>query len=101
MPGSPEADEDNLSYTFPAEPSELQTLSDENLARTWRKLAFANKHAHDRMVEHEMNYRLMRALKSYAVAAERSASRLNRLTVILVLLTVMLVVLTIVLAVTA
>jgi hypothetical protein len=43
----------------------------------------------------------MRALKSYAIAAERSASRLNRLTVILVLLTVMLVVLTIVLAVTA
>jgi hypothetical protein len=55
MPGSPEADEENLSYTFPAEPSELPTLSDENLARTWWKLAFANKHAHDRMVEHEMN----------------------------------------------
>lgn len=85
--------EDELGYTFPTRPSELRTLSNERLFRLWRKIAFENKHPFDRMVEHEMETRLILALGAFKKAAERSARTLNLLTLALTVLTVVLVVL--------
>lgn len=85
--------EDEMGYTFPSKPSELRNLSNERLFRLWRKIAYENKHPFDRMVEHEMNTRLIVALSTFKKAADRSARTLSLLTVVLVVLTAVLVVL--------
>ncbi len=87
-----ERDEDDLLYTFPAKPSELRGLTDDELVATYRKLAYANKHPFDAMVEHEMRYRLVVALRGFKQAADRSSRTLTVLTVVLVVLTAVLVV---------
>jgi hypothetical protein len=90
-----ETDEDNLGYTLPTSPSALRQMPDEELARTWRRSAYANKHPFSSIFEQEMNTRLIAALKSFKAAADRSSRTLNMLTVVLVALTVVLVVYTI------
>lgn len=67
-------------------------MSDEDLFRFYRKLAFGGRYPFDRMVELELTMRLIDGLRSFKVAADRSARTLNRLTVVLVVLTVVLVV---------
>jgi hypothetical protein len=57
--------EDDLGFRAPDEPSELRQLSDEELFRFWRKLAFGGSFPVDRMVEHEMAGRLILALKDF------------------------------------
>jgi hypothetical protein len=66
-------------------------MPDDELAETYRKSAFANRHPFSTMIEHEMSFRLIAALKDFKNAADRSARTLNFLTVALVLLTVALV----------
>jgi hypothetical protein len=92
---TPESDEDSFAYTIPGSPSELRTLKDEELARLWRRNAYANTHPLSVKVEYEMNTRLIQALKSFKVASDRSARTLSLLTLVLVVLTVVLVVYTI------
>jgi hypothetical protein len=84
-------DEDDLGFTFPSKPSELRSMPDGELAETYRKSAFANRHPFSAMLEHEMSFRLIVALKDFKKAADRSARTLNLLTVALVLLTAALV----------
>jgi hypothetical protein len=84
-------DEDDLGFTFPDKPSELRSIPDDELAETYRKSAFANRHPFSAMIEREMSFRLIAALKDFKKAADRSARTLNLLTVALVLLTAALV----------
>ena len=90
-----EADEDSFAYTIPGKPSELRTLPDEDLARLWRRNAYANTHPLSVKVEYEMNTRLIAALKSFKAAADRASLTLNVLTAVLLVLTVVLVIYTI------
>jgi hypothetical protein len=84
-------DEDELGFTVPGKPSELRSMPDDELAETYRKSAFANLHPFSAMLEHEMSFRLIAALKDFKSAADRSARTLNVLTVALLLLTAALV----------
>ncbi len=84
-------DEDDLGLSPPTKPSELRTLSDEDLARDYRKLAFAGRYPFDRMYEMEVSFRLIAALGVAKKAADRSAKILNVLTLVLVVLTAVLV----------
>jgi hypothetical protein len=95
VPETNALDEDSLGYTFPTTPSDLRTMPDEELARLWRRNAFANRHPLSSIVEQEMNTRLIAALKSFKAAADRSSRTLNVLTFVLVVLTVVLVIYTI------
>ena len=90
-----EQNEDDPGYTLPTTPSELRTMSDDELARISRKNAYANKHPFSSIFDQEMNARLIVALKSFKAAADRSSRTLNTLTFVLVVLTVVLVIYTI------
>ena len=86
------APEDSLDFKAPATPSALREMPDEELFELSRKNAYANEHASRVKIEHEMNARLILALKTFKVAADRSSRTLNVLTAVLVVLTVVLVV---------
>jgi hypothetical protein len=90
-----EPDENELSYTLPATPSQLREMPDEELARVARKNAYANLHPFSSIFQAEMEARLIAALKSFKTAADRSSRTLSVLTAVLVVLTVVLVVYTI------
>jgi hypothetical protein len=92
---NPESGEDELGYTFPATPSALRQMPDEELFRVGRKNAYANQHPFSAKLDAEMNARLILALKSFKRAADRSSRTLNVLTAVLVVLTVVLVIYTI------
>jgi hypothetical protein len=84
--------DDDLNFNFPARHGELSALSDDDLATAYRKMAYANKHPYESIAEHEMQFRLVAALREFKQAADRSSRTLNVLTVVLVVLTVVLVV---------
>jgi hypothetical protein len=85
-------DEDDLAWIPPTMPSDLRALSDEDLATTYRKLAFSGHYPFDRMYEMEAEFRLIQSLAAAKQAADRSAKILNVLTLVLVVLTAVLVV---------
>jgi len=89
------ADPDDLQYNTPGQPSELTALSDEDLFRLLRKVAFANHWRFDTQVQFEAEGRLIAALKEFKSSSDRSAEALIRLTIVLVILTLVLVGLTI------
>jgi hypothetical protein len=72
-------------------PSQLRDAPDDDLFKFWRKLAFGGKYPFDRMVEMEIRFRHIKAMKT-------SSRRMEILTGVIVVLTVALVVLTGVLA---
>lgn len=80
-------EEDDLGYSFPSTPSELRRLSDDELAVVYRKVAYGGRFAFDRMVEQELAIRLVRSLREFKRAADRSSLVLIWLTVVLVVLT--------------
>lgn len=86
--------EDNLGFNFPSKPSELRLISDEALATTYRRMAYANRYPFDRMVEQELSIRLAAALVGFKRASDRASAVLIGLTVVLVVLTAVLVWLT-------
>jgi hypothetical protein len=88
-------DEDDLAIRPPSKPSEMRKMSDDELATFARKLAFGGRFPFDRMVEHELNVRLIGAMKDFKRAADRSSRTLSMLTAVLVLLTIVLVIYTI------
>ena len=94
-------DPDDLGFRFANKPSELAGLSDEDLVVLYRKMAFANKHPFDVIVEKELQARLIAALKEFHTASERSSGTIARLTWALIALTLVIVVLTVVLVVLA
>jgi hypothetical protein len=94
MPAERKRDEDDLGYTFPSKPSELRGLTDEELAATYRKLAYANKHPFSAMVEQELSIRLVAALVGFRRASDRASRVVIWLTAVLVVLTAVLVWLT-------
>jgi hypothetical protein len=55
------SNEDELGQTFPANPSELRTMPDEELAVLYRKLAYGSKHPYDTRIERELSFRLLAA----------------------------------------
>jgi hypothetical protein len=89
------SDPDDLSYVTPEKPSELTALTDEELFRLLRKIAFANKWSFDGKVQFEATSRLIEALKDFKASSDRSAKVLIGLTVVLVILTVVIVWLTV------
>jgi hypothetical protein len=89
-----ERDENDLGFSFPSKPSELRQTSDEELATVYRRMAYANRHPFDRMVEQELSIRLMAALVGFKRASDRASAVLIGLTVVLVVLTGVLVWLT-------
>lgn len=93
-PAAANADEDDLSYTFPSRPSELRRLTDEELAVVYRKVAYANQHPFDAKVEQELSIRLVAALVGFRRASDRASRVLIGLTVVLIVLTAVLVWLT-------
>lgn len=93
------ADPDDLQYNTPEKPSELTALSDDDLFRLLRKVAFANLWRFDTQVQFETEGRLIAALKEFKTSSDRSAQALIALTVVLIILTLVLVGLTIVLLV--
>ena len=94
-PESNVRDEDDLGYTFPSKPSELRGLADDELAATYRKLAYPNRHPLSTMVEQELSVRLVAALVGFKRASDRASRALIQLTLVLVILTAVLVWLTI------
>lgn len=89
--------EDDLSFARPGKPSELRTLSDEELSRLIRKEGFANGWPIHPLAEHEMSARLIASLRDFKHASDRSSRLLLVATVALVGLTLVLVGLTVVL----
>jgi hypothetical protein len=88
-------DQDDLSYNVPGKPSELTALTDEELFRLLRKVAFANRWPFDAKVQFEATARLIEALKDFKASSDRSAKVLIGLTVVLVILTAVIVWLTV------
>jgi hypothetical protein len=87
--------EDDLSYLTPSKPSELRSLSDEELSRLARKLKFANNWPFHAMIERELTGRLIASLKAFKQASDRASRVLIVLTAVLAVLTAVLVWLTI------
>jgi hypothetical protein len=87
-------DPDDLLYNVPTRPSELAGLSDAQLFRLLRKVAFANEWRFDTKVQFEAASRLIAALKDFKDAADRAARFVIGLTIVLVILTAVLVWLT-------
>lgn len=87
-------DPDDLSYNVPERPSELASLSDEQLFRLLRKVAFANRWQFDTKVQFEAASRLIVSLKDFKKSSDRSARALIWLTLVLVGLTLVLIWLT-------
>ena len=94
QPARAEADEDELGFTFPSKPSELRRMTDEELAFTYRKVAYANQHPFHAKVELELSIRLVAALVGFRRASDRASRALISLTVVLVVLTAVVVWLT-------
>jgi hypothetical protein len=88
-------DPDDLLYNTPDRPSELTALSDDDLFRLLRKVAFANHWGFDSQVQFEATGRLIAALKDFKASSDRSSRVLIWLTGVLIALTIVLVVLTI------
>jgi hypothetical protein len=86
--------EDDSGFTFPDKPSALRAMPDDELFRTYRRMAYANRYPFDRMVEQELSIRLVSALVGFRRASDRSSRVLIGLTVALVALTIVLVWLT-------
>jgi hypothetical protein len=80
--------QDEPGYFVPQKPSEMAGLSDEEVMRLYRKIAFSNKHQWDRQIELELIGRFTIALKGFREASETASSRLERLTWALILLTI-------------
>lgn len=89
------ADEDDLSFHMPTKPSQLVGLSDEDMFRMLRKVAFANKWQLDAKVQFEATARLIAALKDFKRASDFASKVLIGLTAMIVVLTVVLVWLTV------
>jgi hypothetical protein len=88
-------DPDHLAYNTPERPSELTSLSDDQLFRLLRKVAFANRWQFDTKAQFEATARLIAALKSFKKSSDRTGWALIFLTLVLVVLTVVLVWLTV------
>lgn len=73
-------DPDDLSYNTPDRPSELTSLTDEELFRLLRKVAFANRWSFDAKVQFEATARLISALRGFKRSSDRSAAVLIFLT---------------------
>lgn len=87
--------QDQSGYLTPSRASQLAALTDDELWRLYRKIAFANQHPHSVMIEHEMRARLIAALTGFRESSEKASKRLEFLTWVLVVLTVVIVVFTI------
>jgi hypothetical protein len=87
-------DPDDLLYNVPEKPSQLLALSDENLFRLLRKVAFANDWQFDTKVQFEATARQIAALKDFRNAADRSSRWLITLTAVLIVMTAVLICLT-------
>src|SRR6266508_1150742 len=87
-------DSDDLSYEVPEKPSDLTSLTDADLFRLLRKVAFANMWQFDTKVQFEATARLIAALKEFKKSSDRAAAAVIFLTVVLVVLTIVLVWLT-------
>ena len=87
-------DPDDLSYEVPERPSDLTSLTDTELFRLLRKVAFANMWQFDTKVQFEATARLIAALKDFKKSSDRAAAAVIFLTVVLVVLTIVLVWLT-------
>jgi hypothetical protein len=93
---APQADDpDDLTYVMPDKPSQLTALTDDDLFRLLRKVAFANKWSFDAKVQFEATGRLIAALKEFKQSSDRSANVMIILTLVLVGLTAVLVWLTV------
>jgi hypothetical protein len=88
-------DPDDYLYNVPDRPSELTSLTDVELFRLLRKVAFANQWQFDTKVQFEATARLIEALKDFKASSDRSGRLLIFLTVVLIVLTAVLVWLTI------
>jgi hypothetical protein len=86
---------DESSYLTPKKQSELVALSDEEVLRLYRKIAFANKHPWTVVFEHEMRGRLIQALAALRESSEKASKRLEGLTWALVGLTVVIAIFTV------
>jgi hypothetical protein len=69
--------QDEEGYQVPPRPSLLAALSDDEIWRLYRKIAFANLHPHSVMIEHEMRARLVRALNGFRESSEKASRRLE------------------------
>lgn len=85
------ANKDDLGFVTPSSPAVLRRLTSSELGSLYRKIAFANEHKFDRMIELEISSRLGVALEDFAKAANRSSRRMEWLTIAIVLLTAVLV----------
>jgi hypothetical protein len=88
------AEEDGPFPGFPAKPSELRQIPDNDLAVLYRKLVYSGRHTYDSVIERELSIRLMAALVGLRRASNRASLVLISLTVALVALTGVLVWLT-------
>jgi hypothetical protein len=88
-------DPDSLTYVTPNKPSELTALTDDDLFRLLRKIAFANNWPFDAKVQFEATGRLIAALKEFKQSSDRSATVMIVLTIVLIGLTGVLVWLTV------
>src|SRR4051794_33364509 len=87
-------DPDDLSFNAPSKPSELVALSDEEMFRLLRKMAFANTWPPRDVMRFEATARLIAALKDFKTSSDKAARGLFWVTVALVVLTIVLIWLT-------
>ena len=73
----------------------MASLTNTEVQRLYRKMAFANKHPCDRQVELELIGRFTVALEGFREASDRAASRLATLTWTLTGLTVVIAIFTV------
>jgi hypothetical protein len=90
-----EHQDDTMHYLTPSSPSALASLTNTEVQRLYRKVAFANYHPWDRQVELELIGRLTAELERFSKASSRASSRLEVLTWTLLGLTGVIVVLTV------
>jgi hypothetical protein len=71
--------EDELGYLTPNAASQLQQLTDSEVLRLYRKIAFENPNAHpwDRRIELELMGRFTIALTEFRDASEAASNRLG------------------------
>jgi len=86
--------EDEDGFLTPSKPSQLRALTDDELFRMLRKVAFANHWPLNAKVEYEATARLIAALKDFRRSSDRAAALLVVLTIALVVLTAVIVWLT-------
>lgn len=83
-----EHQDDTIRWVPPGKPSDLAGLTDAEVARLYRKIAFAGKHNWDRQIELELIGRFTVALRGFSQASDRAAARIAALTWTLIGLTV-------------